>query len=171
LYSTLRSSWLIIHNDPTTFHSMICVATFYSNETVNSDAAGAAAGIWGGDWRKLSKELHVLAVCWTEPWQALHECLLANKQHRRLSAATSGQLHRVVRSMLTDVSGEPFIRLMSDDPDDGGSKRFWNVGGRLPDYTDQHSIRQPHTSTAVLFLCLCYCRPNDTKSENQQFQV
>jgi hypothetical protein len=31
----------------------------------------------------------------------------------------------------------------TDDPDDGGSKRLWNIGKILPDYTAQQLGRQP----------------------------
>jgi hypothetical protein len=35
-------------------------------------------------------------------------------------------------------------------PDDGGSKHLWNVGKVLPDYTAQHSKRQPSSVSSIV---------------------
>jgi hypothetical protein len=46
---------------------------------------------------------------------------------------SSGMLRRVVWEKLTNVS---------DRPDDGGSKNFWNTRQLLPDYTALYPRRQ-----------------------------
>jgi hypothetical protein len=127
--------------------------------------------LWGGHL-----EMHVMR--WPEKveqgitymyWQSvgqsrdkLYNFLFANKHYScvrfEVRTATSMKMAAVwavapCSSLLTDVFIESSIRLMSDYPDDGGSKLLWNVGHHLPDYTVQHP-RQSSSSTATVLLCM-----------------